>query len=146
MNLRTKLLMAALGTTGLLVARPGFPLTTVEKSEAQLTLSQTAFCDGSVRTQLAPGSYDVRVSKNASGAMIAILSQGGARKGETRAITAPGTNQILIGLLLPAVQKVREAAVPPPAGPPMGGKPGSGQPGTMPGGGHTGTMGTQKSN
>lgn len=106
MKIRRNLAVAALVTTALFTARPGAPFTLVEKNsfQATLTLSQAALCDGSVRTRLEPGAYDVHGSKQADGAIIAVLFQGGVRKGETRAFSAPGSNQILIGLLLPAVQ------------------------------------------
>jgi hypothetical protein len=117
MKIRRTLAVAALLTTALFTARPGAPFTLIEKNsfEATLTLSQAGFCDGSVRTPLQPGTYDVHGSRQADGAIIAVLFQGGVRKGETRAFAAPGSNQILIGLLLPAVQRVREAAAPPAA-------------------------------
>ena len=105
MKVRTKLPLAVLGLAALFTARPGATFTLVEKSgfNAHMTLSQTGFCDGSVRTRLEPGAYDVRVSTFADGSVHAVLSQGGIRKGETRAVSAPGTNEVLIGLLLPAI-------------------------------------------
>lgn len=111
MKTRTKVLTALLGLAALVAALPGATFTLVERT-ATLTLAQAAFCDGSVRTPLQPGTYDVKLSKTGDGSFHAVLMQGGARRGETRAITAPGTDQILIGLLLPAVQK---AAVQSPA-------------------------------
>jgi hypothetical protein len=120
MKVRTKLPLAVLGLAALFTARPGATFTLLEKSgfNAHMTLSQTGFCDGSVRTRLEPGAYDVRVSTFADGSVRAILSQGGVRKGETRAVSAPGTNEVLIGLLLPAVQvpAVQLPAVQRPAG------------------------------
>jgi hypothetical protein len=120
MKAHTKFLIAIVGLAVLVTARPGATFTLVEKSgfDARLTLSQAGFCDGSVRTRLEPGTYDVRVSTFADGSVRAILSQGGVRKGETRVIAAPGANQILIGLLLPAVQvtAVQVPAVQAPAG------------------------------
>jgi len=115
MNVRTKFLIAVLGSAALLAARPGATFTLVERNgvDAHMTLSQAAFCDGSARTRLEPGAYDLRVSTFADGSVRAVFFQGGVRKGETRAIHAPGSNQILIGLLVPAVQKAREAAAPP---------------------------------
>ncbi len=120
MRLRTRFLVAALGLAAFFTARPGAPFVLLEKSgfNAHMTLSQAGFCDGSVRTRLEPGAYDVRVSTFADGSVHAILSQGGVRKGETRAVSAPGTNEVLIGLLLPAVQvpAVQLPAVQRPAG------------------------------
>jgi hypothetical protein len=122
MKTRTKFLAGFLGLAALVAARPGATFTLVEKNsfDAHLTLSQAAFCDGSVRTRLEPGAYDAHVSTLADGSVHAILLQGNVRKGETRAVSAPGTNSVLIALLvpavqkgnveLPAVQKVREAA------------------------------------
>jgi hypothetical protein len=105
MNVRTKLLIAALGLAAALTMRPGAALAAEKKAiDARLTLSQAGFCDGSVRTRLEPGTYDVHVATSADGSVRATLSQGGVRKGETRAIAAPGSNEILIGLLLPAIQ------------------------------------------
>ncbi|HTS01616.1 MAG TPA: hypothetical protein VMN04_03775 [Thermoanaerobaculia bacterium] len=106
MNVRTKFLVGALGAAALLTARPGATFTLVEKNsfDAHLTLSQAAFCDGSVRTRLEPGAYDVHVSTMGDGSVRGVVIQGGIRKGETRVVSQPGSNQILIGLLLPAVQ------------------------------------------
>jgi hypothetical protein len=119
MNVRRGIAATALLATTLLTARPGTPFTLVEKNsfEGNITLAQAGFCDGSVRTHLAPGAYDIHFSKQTDGAIIAVLFQGGVRKGETRAFQAPGSNEILIGLLLPAVQKVRQAAGQPGAAP-----------------------------
>ena len=111
MNVRRGIAATALLATALLTARPGAPFTLVEKNSFQgnITLAQAGFCDGSVRTRLEPGAYDIHFSKQADGAIIAVLFQGGVRKGETRAFSTPGSNQILIGLLLPAVQRIAPA-------------------------------------
>ncbi len=120
MKVRTKFLAAVLGLAALFTARPGATFTMVEKSgfNAHMTLSQTGFCDGSVRTRLEPGAYDVRVSTFADGSVHAVLSQRGIQKGETRAVRGPGNNEVLIGLLLPAVQvpAVQLPAIQKPAG------------------------------
>ena len=72
---------------------------------AHLKLSQVAFCDGSVRTRLEPGEYDLQITTLADGSARAVFFHGGDKKCETRAVSTPGTKEILIGLLLPAVQK-----------------------------------------
>ena len=55
MNIRRNFLIALLGAATLLTARPGATFTMIEKNavDAHMTLSQAAFCDGSVRTRLA---------------------------------------------------------------------------------------------
>ncbi|MBK9063363.1 MAG: hypothetical protein IPL89_09240 [Acidobacteria bacterium] len=152
MKARTKFLIAVIGLAALFTARPGATFSLVEKSgfDARLTVSQAGFCDGSVRTRIEPGAYDVHVSTFADGSVRATLSQGGVRKGETRAIASPGSNEVLIGLLLPAVRlpAVQASAAKAPAiqlpgvqnkTPTAAPKPGLQGPGTQ------GTMGTQSS-
>ncbi len=106
MNVRRGIAATALVAATLLTARPGATFTLVEKNsfEGNITLAQAAFCDGSVRTRLEPGRYDLHFTKQADGSIIVVCFQGGVRKGETRGFAGPG-NEILIGLLLPAVQK-----------------------------------------
>lgn len=106
MNARTKSVIGVLGIAAAFAAHPGATFAAGEKSggDARLSLSQAGFCDGSVRSRLEPGTYDVHFATSADGSVRATLSQGGVRKCETRAIAAPGSNEVLIGLLLPAVQ------------------------------------------
>ena len=96
---------------------PRSPSSRRTRSTRTLTLSQVAFCDGSVRDPARAGrrttctDLDARRRLGPRGHHLREAS-GRARRAPS---TRRGPTMILIGLLLPAVQKVRQAAAPPPA-------------------------------
>lgn len=86
MNARRKFLSAVLAAALVLVARPGRAGDARSYLELKVKLTQPALADGSVK--LAPGTYDVQVTRSADGSVRAGFFQGGMKRGEARGIIA----------------------------------------------------------